>query len=37
VGAGAGAVAVRFIEKPLFIPAILLPFIMLRLRPVSAA
>ena len=37
VGAGAGAVAVNFIEKPLFIPAILLPFIMLRSRPMTAA
>jgi uncharacterized membrane protein YoaK (UPF0700 family) len=37
VGAGAGAVAVRFMDKPLLIPAILLPFIMLRSRPVIAA
>jgi len=37
VGAGAGAIAVSFIEKPLFIPAVLLPFAMLRPRPVIAA
>jgi uncharacterized membrane protein YoaK (UPF0700 family) len=37
VGAGLGAVAVNFIAKPLFIPAILLPFVMLRSRPVIAA
>jgi uncharacterized membrane protein YoaK (UPF0700 family) len=37
VGAGAGAVAVKFMERPLFIPAILLPFIMLRSRPVARA
>jgi uncharacterized membrane protein YoaK (UPF0700 family) len=37
VGAGAEAVAVRFMDKPLLIPAIFLPFIMLRSRPVITA
>jgi uncharacterized membrane protein YoaK (UPF0700 family) len=37
LGAGGGAVAVNFFEKPLFIPAFILPFIMLRSRPVVAA
>jgi uncharacterized membrane protein YoaK (UPF0700 family) len=37
VGAASGAVAVNFMEKPLFIPAVILPFIMLRSRPVAPA
>jgi uncharacterized membrane protein YoaK (UPF0700 family) len=37
VGAGSGAVAVNFFEKPLFVPAFILPFIMLRSRPVVTA
>jgi uncharacterized membrane protein YoaK (UPF0700 family) len=37
VGAASGAVAVNFMEKPLFIPAVILPFIMLQPRPVAPA
>jgi uncharacterized membrane protein YoaK (UPF0700 family) len=37
VGAVLGAVAVNFMGKPLFIPAIVLPFIMLRPRPALPA
>jgi uncharacterized membrane protein YoaK (UPF0700 family) len=37
VGAVAGAVAVNFMEKPLFVPAVILPFIMLQPRPVAPA
>jgi uncharacterized membrane protein YoaK (UPF0700 family) len=37
VGAGSGAVAVHFFEKPLFVPAFILPFIMLRSRPAVPA
>ena len=36
VGAAAGAVAVNHFEKPLFVPAFILPFIMLGTRPVGS-
>jgi len=36
-GAASGAVAVNFMEKPLFVPAVILPFIMLQPRPVAPA
>jgi uncharacterized membrane protein YoaK (UPF0700 family) len=37
VGAALGAVAVNSIAKPLFVPAAILPFIMIRSRPVATA
>jgi uncharacterized membrane protein YoaK (UPF0700 family) len=37
VGAASGAVAVNFLEKPLFVPAVILPFIMLQPRPAIPA
>ena len=37
VGAASGAVAVNFLEKPLFVPAVILPFIMLQPHPAIPA